>query len=97
MFPPCFRLVCTLRLLLVEQWDLAAVAVVAAHLALAGVDTGGVGVGVWGQVVGIRGVSRGRQQGLGLVLATGGTVVVVLGVGGAAAASQRLTLGQLVS
>lgn len=48
MFPPCFLMTLYTGLLLVEQRDLAAVAVVAAHLALARVDAGGVGVGVWG-------------------------------------------------
>lgn len=56
--------------LFIQQWDLAVVTVVAAHLAVCWVEVGGVGEGRWeGMIVrGWVGIAGRREQGLGIWL-----------------------------
>lgn len=93
--PPCALCDCPLPLppppsvprLFVQQWDLAVVTVVAAHLAVGGVEVGGVGEGRREGVI-VRGGVAGRgKQGLGIRLwrRRWGVVVLVLACGGPAA------------
>lgn len=90
--PPCLAL-------FVQQWDLAVVTVVAAHLAVGGVEVGGVGEGRREGVIVRGGVAgRGKQRlGIRLWRRRWGVVVLVLACGGPAAVAQSLTLSQLVA
>lgn len=74
-------------------------AVVAAHLAVGGVEAGRVGEGRRQRVIvrGRVGVAGRWQQRLGVRLGRRGVVVLVLVHGGPAAVAQGLALGQLVA
>lgn len=82
--------------LLIQQRDLAVVAVVAAHLAVGRVEVGRVGEGRREGVIvrGGVGVAGWGEQRLWIWLGRGwrGVVVLILACGGSAAVAQSLTL-----
>lgn len=75
--------------LFIQQWDLAVVTVVAAHLAVSRVEVGGVGEGRRERVIvrgGVGVAGRGKQRlGIGLGGRRRGVVVLILAWGGSAA------------
>lgn len=73
--------------LLVQQWDLAVVTMVSAHLAVCWVEAGGVGEGRRQGVIVCVGVARWGEQGLGVRLGRVGRRVVVLVLAGGRAAA----------